>query len=237
MKSFRERLSLMVIAISAIVLIYVTYKILSHSGADSDDYQFVYSSILPLLGTWVGVVLAFYFGKENYEAASKQYEKIIDKLTPELLDDVMVNQIMISKKTMVLKKWEDIKTKTVQDIIDFLMDVDKSRLPILNAQGNVKYVIHASILSKPVKETSGKSKPVDTSQKMEDFIKKFEGIVDKIVMVKENEILEKVREKINATPNCKDVFVEDVNGKLSGWITDTLVLRYINSKKGTATTS
>ncbi len=232
MKNFRERLSVLVIGISAIVLMYVTFKILSHKDADSDDYQFVYSSILPLLGTWVGVVLAFYFGKENYEAASRQYEKMIDKLTPELLDDVMVNQIMISKKTMVLKKWEDIKTKTVKDIIDFMMDVDKSRLPILDAQGKVKYIIHASILSKPIKDASNKSKPVDTSQKMEDFIKNYAGIADQILLVKENEILENVREKLNATPNCKDVFVEDANGTLLGWLTDTLVLRYINSKKG-----
>ncbi len=237
MKNFRERLSLLVIGISAIVLLFVTYKILSHNNAGPDDYQFVYSSILPLLGTWVGSVLAFYFGKENYEAASRQYEKMIDKLTPEILDDVMVNQIMISKKTMVLKKWEDIKTKTVKEVTDFMMEIDKSRLPILDTQGKIKYIIHASILSKPVKDASDKSKPVDTAQKMEDFIKIYTGMVDQIVLVKENEILEKVREKLNATPNCKDVFVEDVNGNLLGWITDTLVLRYINSKKGAVGTS
>jgi hypothetical protein len=237
MKNFRERLSLLVIGISAIVLLFVTYKILSHSNADTDDYQFVYSSILPLLGTWVGSVLAFYFGKENYEAASRQYEKMIDKLTPEILDDVMVNQIMISKKTMVLKKWEDIKAKTVKEVTDFMMEIDKSRLPILDAQGKIKYIIHASILSKPVKDASDKSQPVDTTQKMEDFIKIYTGMVDQIVLVKENEILEKVREKLNATPNCKDVFVEDANGNLLGWITDTLVLRYINSKKGAVGTS
>ncbi len=237
MKNFREWLSILVIGISTLVLLFVTYKILSHNNAVTDDYQFVYSSILPLLGTWVGSVLAFYFGKENYEAASRQYEKMIDKLTPEILDDVMVNQIMISKKTMVLKKWEDIKTKTVKEVTDFMMEIDKSRLPILDAQGKIKYIIHASILSKPVKDASDKSKPVDTAQKMEDFIKMYTGMVDQIVLVKENEILEKVREKLNATPNCKDVFVEDASGNLLGWITDTLVLRYINSKKGAVGTS
>ena len=65
MKNFREWLGIVVIVISVIVLGFVGYKIIGQG--QSEDYQFVYSSLLPLVGTWVGVVLAFYFGKENYE--------------------------------------------------------------------------------------------------------------------------------------------------------------------------
>src|SRR5215813_14198228 len=36
-----------------------------------DAAQLIFTSILPLLGTWVGTVLAFYFTKESLEAASR----------------------------------------------------------------------------------------------------------------------------------------------------------------------
>jgi len=51
----------------------------------------MFNVIIPLLATWIGTVLAFYFGRENFEAASKQYKSIINQLTPDILDDVEVN--------------------------------------------------------------------------------------------------------------------------------------------------
>ena len=229
MKNFREWLGIIVIVISVIVLGFVGYKIISQG--QSEDYQYVYSSLLPLVGTWVGVVLAFYFGKENYEVASKRYEKIIDKLSPDILDNVAVNQVMISKKTMVSKKWDDIKDKKVQEIIDFLLDVDKSRLPVLDNDDKVKYIIHSSLLTKPFKDSNNQVQPANTSETMSAFVKKNEKIVKTIILVKENEILENVRKTMNSKPECKDVFVENNDNQLVGWLTDTLILRYINSKK------
>ena len=90
MKEFREKLGLIVIIISVIILGLVGAIII---WKDSSKAQFVYTSLLPMVGTWVGVVLAFYFGKENYEAASKGLENIINKLTPDVLDDIPVSQI------------------------------------------------------------------------------------------------------------------------------------------------
>lgn len=63
------------------------------------------------------------------------------------------------------------------------------------------------------------------------FVEKHKGVVDSIILVKEDEILENVRKTMNSKPNRKDVFVVDNDKKLVGWLTDTLILRYINSKK------
>ncbi|MGI9547265.1 MAG: CBS domain-containing protein [Flavobacteriaceae bacterium] len=227
MKNFRDWLSIIIIAISSIVLGIVGYKIIAQG--DTEDYQYVYSSLLPLIGTWVGAVLAFYFGRENYEVASKGYEKIIQKLSPDVLDDVLVSQIMIAKKTMVSQNWEDIKDQTVQKTIEFLIGIDKSRLPVLDEKGSIKYIIHDSLLSKPMKQ-GGAAMAANTTQNMVSFVKNFEGIIDNIVWVDENDILENTRKKMNETPNCKDVFVKNAQGELVGWLTDTLILRFINSK-------
>ncbi len=229
MKNFREWLGMIVIVISILALAFVGYSIVSTNNIDNS--KFVYSSLLPLVGTWVGVVLAFYFGKENYEAASKRYEKIIDKLSPDLLDDVAVSQVMISKKTMVFKKWSEIKDKSVHELLDFLLEIDKSRLPVIGDDGKVKYIIHSSLLTKPYKNSENEVQRINSSEKLSDFITKHKGIVDLIVLVKDNDILENVRKVMNSKPNCKDVFVENDSGVLQGWLTDTLILRYINSKK------
>ncbi len=231
MKNFREILGLGVIAISVIILGVVGYKIVGNAKATTEDYQFVYSSILPLVGTWVGVVLAFYFGKENYEAASKRYENILNKLTPDVLDNVAVSQIMISKKTMVSRKWSELKDLTVKDVIDFLASINKSRLPILDDQGKVKYIIHESLLSKPQKKEGVGVQAADTSVKMSAFATANESIIGQIITAKETETLEKVRQLMSNTANCKDVFVESAGGELVGWLTDTLILRYINEKE------
>lgn len=39
--------------------------------------------LLPVLGTWVGTVLAFYFSKENFVAAAQQTSNLVRQLTPE----------------------------------------------------------------------------------------------------------------------------------------------------------
>lgn len=231
MTYFREWLGMIVIAISVVVLGYVGHKIITQMNSSSADYKYVYSSLLPLVGTWVGVVLAFYFGKENYEVASKKYETIINKLTPEILDDVEVGQIMISKKTMVYKSWDEIKSKSVQEVIDFLMTIDKTRLPVLDSDQMIKYIIHASLLSKPFKNSANQVQTADTSITMENFVIRYREVIGKIITVNENEKLEIVRQKLSAESHSKDVFVLDDSGNLSGWLTDTLILRYINSKK------
>lgn len=228
MKDFREKLGLIIIVVSVVVLGVVGYIIIKK---DPEQAQFVYSSLLPMVGTWVGVVLAFYFGKENYETASQGFEKIMKKLTPELLDNIPASQIMITRKTMVAKKWSTIKDKTVKEVLDFLLENEKTRLPILGDNGRVLYIVHQSLMTSAKKDAMGAVEEMDTSISMATFIQNHLGVVDKIVWVKEDTIIEDVRKTMNKNNHCKDVFVEDATGQLVGWITDTLILRYIGEKK------
>ena len=38
--------------------------------------------LLPVIGAWVGTVLAFYFGQVNFEAASKSAQNLVRQLSP-----------------------------------------------------------------------------------------------------------------------------------------------------------
>ncbi len=146
---------------------------------------------------------------------------MINKLTPEILDDVLVRQMMITRKTMVSMTLAEAQKKTVADLITFLNSVDKSRLPILKGD-EVECIIHKSTLLDAQSKNTG-TDPIPYAT----FAKDFEGMIKSLLLVDEGDSLEKVRQQIKDQSNVKDVFVVDAGKKVIGWITDTLILRYM----------
>ncbi|PYJ66774.1 MAG: hypothetical protein DME76_16260, partial [Verrucomicrobia bacterium] len=47
-----------------------------------DTAKYVLDVLLPVIGAWVGTVLAFYFGQVNFEAASKSAANLVRQLSP-----------------------------------------------------------------------------------------------------------------------------------------------------------
>ena len=68
----RERISLVVLAISIASILIIS--IVSINNAKDEDKGLaankVMDATLPLYGTWVGTILAFYFSRNAFEAAS-----------------------------------------------------------------------------------------------------------------------------------------------------------------------
>jgi len=50
---------------------------------DPTNTMTIFNVILPVFASWVGTILAFYFGRENFESANKQVRELVDRLTPE----------------------------------------------------------------------------------------------------------------------------------------------------------
>jgi hypothetical protein len=76
-EDMRGRLGLLLIGGSAFGLVIIAVLVV-FGATRSPDPESVYkaaqlllASLLPMFGTWVGTVLAFYYSKENYEAASR----------------------------------------------------------------------------------------------------------------------------------------------------------------------
>ena len=42
-----------------------------NSAEEAEMQRLVFTTVLPLIGTWVGTVLAFYFSRENFESARR----------------------------------------------------------------------------------------------------------------------------------------------------------------------
>lgn len=74
-KESREKLAKQVslFAIAGVSVIGITgILVLPWINKDQrEGLTYVYSVILPLIGTWMGTILAYYFSKDNFEAANK----------------------------------------------------------------------------------------------------------------------------------------------------------------------
>src|SRR3954471_18215413 len=68
----------------------------------ADTSRLVFSSVLPLFGTWVGTVLAFYFARENLAAATTATQSVTEsalRLTQRLRPDAPVPEVMIQRSS------------------------------------------------------------------------------------------------------------------------------------------
>lgn len=221
----RNRLATIIIWLTfiAIITLSVLYYFSDKSPANMEK---IFSTLIPLFATWIGTVLAFYFGKENFDIAAKRYDKIIDHLSPDVLDDINVTQIMISSKTMVFKDLEEIKDKNVKEIIDFLNEVKKTRLPVLY-DNEIKYVIHKSVFLDALNQNEN-----STNKELYNFQNflsdsNYMNMATSFLTFDKTVILEKIRTELAKNSNIKDVFIIDENKKVIGWLTDTLILRYL----------
>ncbi|TXI17691.1 MAG: hypothetical protein E6Q62_08510 [Nitrosomonas sp.] len=193
-----------------------------------------FTMLLPVLGTWVGTVLAFYFSRENFAEAAKQTAALVKQLTPEQrLENIPVAEAMISLEdigvsTLILTKSED-QIKLWDDVIEGKFNkFSKNRLPIIDDKGSVRYIIHRSIVDKYIAEQAlaGKQNVKDCTLKDLITANDYEKIATAFGTVGKTTTLVAVKQHIDGNPNCSDVFVTEdgtKNSKAVGWITNVIV--------------
>ena len=134
-----------------------------------DIAKYVLGVLLPVIGAWVGTVLAFYFGQVNFEAASKSAANLVRQLSPrEKLQAEAAGKAMMKINEVTAFKIPPDKTEadiTIRELIDNGFEKDKSRprqrLPILAADGTGKYVLHRSTIDAFV---APKKRPPDVDE-------------------------------------------------------------------------
>jgi hypothetical protein len=62
----------------------------------------VMTAVLPLLGAWVGAIIAFYFGRENYEAASLTARQVLQATQPDKLASIAARDAMVPVASLVV---------------------------------------------------------------------------------------------------------------------------------------
>ena len=208
-----------IVAISAIAIALA-------GGSRAETSRLVFSAVLPLLGTWVGTVLAFYFARENFQAATESTLRLagLETATP-------VTQVMIREADFVAydlgtgDRVEDVRLADVRQKMQALVPPSR-RLPIRNASGAVLYVIHDSTLTAFTESAGQTSATLDKTLGDLLNVANFKELVEAIGFVAEKATVADSRAVMASIKNCNDVFVT-ASGKRDeraiGWLTNTLL--------------
>lgn len=233
LREFISKFLLICILMTTILIgIGVAIKELCFNQAS--DLSFISQTLLPIWATWVGTILAFYFGKSNFEAAAKSYQEVIKTLSPEeKMASIKAIDVMIPFKDILYMDYEDSLSKT---LVAFLQD-DKfknvNRFAFIDDKNILKYIIHRSEFTKYL---TGKA--ISTT-KIEDI--SFEFFLQESKQKQNNYVLNnsafipltatllEAKKAMDTLKECQDVFVTST-GKESepvlGLITNNTILEY-----------
>lgn len=203
----------------------------NEDGNDSvETAKWVFSSIVPLIASWVGAVMAFYFGRDNYDAATQN----VLALNRETLDDLSVENIMIITKTIVSLKVDtgEEEQKELNDILVLYKQIDKDRVPVFYKNNKPRFIIHRSTISDFLqKNTNAKKLNLDTLLNAEGNKNMFRHNTEKgFVTVSRNTTLSVAMKKMEQLNGCQDIFVTEngeENGVVLGWLTNSLINRFL----------
>jgi hypothetical protein len=204
---------------------------------DAEMAKYVFAALLPLAGTWVGTILAYYFSKEHFDAASKSVRDMARTMTPmEKLRSISVVDKMIRLHDMVVlrftKNKQEDKIDLVGDILKTCKDRGRNRLPVLDEKGHPKYMMHRSMIDQYLAGVMLEGKTADEAKKLTlggllgddaEMKKMFE---ESFVCVSQEDTLAEAKLKLENVAQCSDVFVTKTGGKdepVIGWLTNVMI--------------
>jgi hypothetical protein len=205
------------------------------------DISFIGQSLLPLWGTWVGTVIAFYFGRENFEAATKSYSDVITRLTPEeRIATIPVKEIMIPVADIKYMEYDDTTVKKpLLDMLNEPIFKEYQRIAFLTREKTLKFIIHKSTIALFITEKMQQTEPNGRSVKLEDITLKdmieYNNQTSKIpdmlkrgyTFLSEKATLLEAKCAMESIPECQDVFIT-TNGRASepvmGLITNNTIM-------------
>lgn len=218
-----------VVGITIIIAIYLLFC------TKDPNLDFIGKSLLPLWGTWIGTVLAFYFGKANFEAASKSYQDVIKTLTPdEKIAQLSVKEIMIPFEKIQFLAYEIEKDISISNILSYERFKNFNRYAIFEKNNIFKYMIHRSTFYQFIYQKVDEKKDNEEIRKLilQDLINESNIEIKSMLLkgynfISINSNLLDVKKAMEALPECQDVFVTET-GKATepvlGLITNNIIM-------------
>jgi hypothetical protein len=231
---YRQWLGLIVITVSSLALAGVSVVAIVWATDDSraEMTRLVFAAVVPLIGTWVGTVLAYNFSRENFEAAA-QATKDTYAAVAGLSTETPVVQVMlpVSKIVSPPPVSDDAAARALElkDLHRLMTDRNVTRLPLFTPAGVVLYVIHdADINGHALRH--GLTAPDFDDKTVDDLLSDPASAapVTSFETVAPSSTIGEARTALQKRPDCKDVFVTEGGGrtdKTLGWITNSLLAR------------
>lgn len=227
----RNYLAYVILGLSIIAMTLLAWTAID---VDRKNALTILNIVLPVVASWVGTIIAFYFGRENFEAANLQVSRLIGKLTPEERAKSQVTDIMRSFADIVHFKIPEGKNDSDVTIKELLAKFggNVSRLPIVHSDASPKYILHTSSIDKYLlsggSENDTLAKFIDT-QKSAGF--QF-GLNKGFIVVPETSTIATAKGKLEQALSCQDIFITKGGTDkepLLGWISNIRLSKYLQS--------
>jgi hypothetical protein len=241
----RERIAKVVtyfvLSLTAIILLGTIAIVLiekdPNNGSKFDQFKDVISILLPLWGTWIGTVLAYYFSKDNFESANKSVKDLVKSVTSDKkLETIKAKNVMIPTDKLVYIEYKTGTNDNTLNLkitfLDFLTTKKIQRVILLDENKVAKYVLHKSMIQDFITEYcfSNPSQSV-SALTFADLKKSTDATVqailkDGIKFVSENANLSDAKTLIKNYTACNDVFITQNGFEIEpalGWITDKTI--------------
>jgi hypothetical protein len=235
---FKENLGTKVVTwgLLAVAVVGVVALIVVLNGPSEQMLQGVkdiLAILLPVIAAWVGTVLAFYFGRENFATASDKAAMLFSRATPEQkLQSIGVRTVMIpiekADKFPLTKEDKDVLIKT--DILNgHFVACKNNRVPFVDGKGCVKYLLHRSMFDRFVAESAMADPPKDLAKlTLADMVSvdPYRGFANSFVPIGPDANLRDAKAAIDSYAECSDVVVTEdgsKSGKALGFITNVIV--------------
>lgn len=221
----REWIAVLVITVSVLSIGLVSFVAIAFADEQgrAEMSRLVFASLLPLLGTWVGTILAFYFARDNLQAATDSTVKLLKQGRA----DTSVWSAMIPRPEMAVHKvaaGDDAETVRLADLYVEMTAAGRARVPILTESDGVRYVVHKATVDRFAATVP--AQPTDLTQTMADLRADptLKALIEAIAVVGPSAILDDARKAMRSVDNCNDVFVTTTGRRddpVVGWLTNT----------------
>lgn len=223
----RARLAITIVSLSVVgVAVASAVALIFATEANRPEMaRLVFASVLPLLGTWVGTVLAFYFARENLQAATESTARLVGRIQPR----TPVLEVMIPRTRIIshdLLAGVDARVVQLVELYNKMTTGKVGRIPIFNPSGAVLYVVHKATIDSYAGSLQPPKDPAALTETMGDLLDKpdLKKAVEAIGFVSPNAVVEEARAALRSVEGSNDVFVT-TSGKptdtVIGWLTNT----------------
>lgn len=224
-----------IVGVVGIIFAFVALNATDEKKVDSafKIIQYIFGALLPLWGTWIGTILAYYYSKENFESANRSVQQLVEKITSEKkLESVKAKDVMILKKDLKYKTMTAGQTLAdfkIKEMLEYLKTEGIRRLLILNDKDAALYVIHRDLMSHYIADQSFAGKAIDqlTLNDMYSSSQDMKNTIDNSAkFINENSNLLDAKNLMDQNKTCLDVFITKT-GKNDepalGWITNVTI--------------
>ena len=220
--------TLAISGLSIIVLaIFTMYK------GDATSAMTIFNTTLPVFASWIGTVLAFYFGKESFESANQQVQQMVKRMSPIQKSNSSISSIMRSIYSMAIYRLpKGIKAEDIgiSDLLRQFNLTKVTRLPIIDDESHIKFMVHESKLNKYLAQDGS----IDDT--FGNFLEKYKDdniLFDEgqgFVIVSELSSIANAKQKMEENKLCQDIFITKagtIDEPIVGWISNIRLIRYL----------